>query len=91
MCIGVDVCFLYAPLRGARCVGIRSPRVAAALPALPGATLLTPLCGALAAMRHFKPGVRGGNISTRGVWGYKNGYYESLTVAANFTCVISLF
>jgi hypothetical protein len=41
--------------------------------------------------RQYINTVRGGNISTRGGWGYKNGYYESLTVAANFTCVISLF
>ncbi len=32
--------------------GMRSPRVAAALPALPEATLLAPLRGALAATRH---------------------------------------
>jgi hypothetical protein len=38
--------------RGER--GRRVPRVAAALPALPEATLLTPLCGALAATRHFE-------------------------------------
>jgi hypothetical protein len=38
--------------RGVR--GGRPPRVAAALPALPEATLLTPLCGALAATRQFE-------------------------------------
>jgi hypothetical protein len=37
--------------RGGR--GTRAPRVAAALPALPEATILTPLCGALAATRQY--------------------------------------
>jgi hypothetical protein len=36
---------------------MRIPRVAAALPALPEATLLTPLCGALAATRQFGTGM----------------------------------
>jgi hypothetical protein len=41
--------------RSAVCVrGMRIPRVAAALPALPEATLLTPLCGALAATRQYE-------------------------------------
>jgi hypothetical protein len=35
------------------CGGMRAPRVTAALPASPEATLLTPLCGALAATRQF--------------------------------------
>jgi hypothetical protein len=37
---------------------MRTPRVAAALPALPEATLLAPLCGALAATRQYGADVR---------------------------------
>jgi hypothetical protein len=54
--------FLYAPLRGARVWGRRAPRVAAALPALPEATLLTPLCGALAATRQYATWSGGGAV-----------------------------
>jgi hypothetical protein len=43
--------------------GTRAPRVAAALPALPEATLLTPLCGALAATRQYETGGEAGFIA----------------------------
>jgi hypothetical protein len=47
--------------------GDRIPRVAAALPALPEATLLAPLCGVLAEMRQYGPGgAAGGGVGLPG-------------------------
>jgi hypothetical protein len=43
--------------------GMRIPRVAAALPASPEATLLTPLCGALAATRQYETMWWGGALA----------------------------